>query len=275
MITGESSGFPDFSVMDIKKLKAFCEGMYYVYARRELIYPDPLHFLYQYEGIRNREVVGLIASSLAYGRVAQIMKSVDRVLSVMGSDPYTFLKDNKYFDVVPDSFKHRFTTNYDMNNFLANISGVIREYDSIEDFMRECMKLSHGDMLGALDEFAERLSRNKAEGSFSLITAPKDGSACKRLFMYLRWLVRHDDVDPGGWSVLKPSQLYVPLDTHMYQISVKLGLTKRKSADLVCCREISSAFSRLSPTDTAKFDFSLSRLGIRSLQDALHSITNP
>ena len=262
--------------MDIEKLRAFCEGMYYVYARRELIYPDPLHFLYQYEGIRNREVVGLIASSLAYGRVTRIMKSVDSVLSCMGADPYTFLKDNKDFRVVPDSFKHRFTTSYDMNNFLANISGVIREYDSIEEFMRECMKFSHGDMLGALDRFAERLSRNKAEGSFSLITAPKDGSACKRVFMYLRWLVRHDDVDLGGWSVLQPSQLYVPLDTHMYHISIKLGLTNRKSVDMKSAAEISATFSLLSPLDPIKFDFPLSRLGIRpSLNLPHYSLTLP
>ena len=70
----------------------------------------------------------------------------------------------------------------------------------------------------------------RAPEAFSLVTAPKDGSACKRLFLYLKWLVRHDDVDPGGWEVLRPSELIVPTDTHMHKIGMQLGLTKRKNA---------------------------------------------
>ena len=198
------------------QLKAFLEGMYYVYARRELIYPDPLYFLYNYEDLRDREVAGLVSSSLAYGRVAQIMKSSERVLACLGSHPREFLLKNGDRDIVPSEFKHRFTTSYDMNNYLRNIAGVLREYDNIENFMGECLKASGGLLLPALDKFADRLSKNKAEGSFSLITAPRDKSACKRVFMYLRWLVRHDDVDPGGWNVLASDGLVVPLDTHLH-----------------------------------------------------------
>ena len=255
--------------MDKAKLKAFLEGLYYVYARRELVYPDPLYYLYRYDDLRDREIAGLIASSLAYGRVAQIMKDVERVLSCLGDKPYDFLKDNKNFQIVPDSFKHRFTTSYDMNNFLANITGVIREYDSAEGFMEECLRLSGGNMLAALDKFAERLSRNKKDRAFPLVTAPKDGSACKRVFLFLRWMVRCDDVDPGGWNVLKPSQLIVPTDTHMHHIALRLGLTKRKTADLLTAYEISSGFCSVCMDDTAKYDFPLTRFGIRSL-DAIY-----
>ena len=251
--------------MNVEKLRAFLEGLYYVYARRELIYPDPLYYLYKYDDLRDREVVGLVASSLAYGRVAQIMKSVENVLSCLGRKPYKFLMNNNKFDIVPDNFKHRFTTGYDMNNFLANISGVIREYESVEAFMGECLKGSD-DKFSALDKFSERLSLNKKTGSFSLITAPKDGSACKRLFLFLRWLVRHDDVDPGGWSVMKPSELIVPLDTHMHHISLMLGLTTRKGADLASSRQITHSFSLISPNDPIRFDFSLTRFGIRPLE---------
>ena len=218
--------------MDAEKLKSFLEGMYYVYARRELIYPDPLYFLYNYDNLRDREVVGLITSSLAYGRVAQIMKSSEKVLACLGASPREYLLKHGDDDIVPSSFKHRFTTSADMNNYLHNISRVLKEYGNIETFMGECLKTSGGELLSGLDKFAERLSRNKAEGSFSLMTAPKDGSACKRLFMYLRWFVRKDDVDFGGWEVIKPSELIVPLDTHMYHISLLLGLTSRKLANL-------------------------------------------
>ena len=90
------------------KLKSFLEGLYYVYARRELINPDPLYFLYDYE-ISDREITGLIASSLAYGRVSQIMKSVKFVLDRLTEHPHKFLLTCKNFDIIPENFKHRFT----------------------------------------------------------------------------------------------------------------------------------------------------------------------
>ena len=252
-------------IMDNVKLKAFLEGMYYVYARRELVNPDPLYFLYSYNDLRDREVVGLIASSLAYGRVAQIMKSVERVLSCLGSHPREFLLKNKEFRVVPESFKHRFTTAYDMNNLLLNVSKVLREYGSIELLVEECLKASGGDILSGMDKFSDKLSQNKEEGKFSLISAPRDGSACKRLFLYLKWMTRSDEVDPGGWEVLKPSELIVPTDVHMHRVSQELGLTSRKNADLFSALQITSGFKFLNPFDPTKYDFSLTRFGIRHI----------
>lgn len=250
--------------MNRDKLKAFLDGLYYVYARRKLVDPDPLYFLYDYEDVRDLEVAGLVASSLAYGRVGQIMKSVSKVLGYLTKEPHKFLLDNDEFSIIPEDFRHRFTTNYDMNNFLWNIANVLREFSSIENFLCICLKKSNGDIFKALDEFAERLSLNKADDSFSLITRPCDGSACKRLFLFLKWLVRKDDVDPGGWKVLMPKDLIVPLDTHMHNISMKLGLTRRRSADLKCAVEITQKFNEICPDDPVKYDFVLTRFGIRS-----------
>lgn len=245
------------------KLRAFLEGLYYVYARRELINPDPLYFLYNYEDVRDLEVAGLIASSLAYGRVGQIMKSVDKVLGCLTREPHKFLLENEKFEVIPEDFRHRFTTSYDMNNFLWNISGILREYASIENFLNVCLKSSNWNLFFALDEFVDKLSLNKAEGGFSLVTRPSAGSACKRLFLFLKWLVRRDEVDPGGWTILKPSELVVPLDTHMHKISIELGLTVRRSGDLKCAIEITDKFREICPEDPVKYDFVLTRFGIR------------
>ena len=251
--------------MDKDKLKAFCEGMRYVYSRRELVNPDPLFFLYDYDDVRDREIVGLVASSLAYGRVAQIMKSVEKVLACLGKHPHDFLLNNDNPDIVPSTFKHRFTTARDMNTLLNNVKGVLREYGNIEAFVGECLKRSGGEIFSALDKFADRMSEGKAEGAFSLITAPRDGSACKRLFLYLRWMVRKDEVDPGGWEVLKPDELIVPTDVHMHRIARQLGITKRKVADLRTAIEITSGFSAICPEDVCRFDFVLTRFGIKFL----------
>ncbi len=249
--------------LDEKNLKSFLEGLYYVYARRKLINPDPLYFLYDYE-IYNREIVGLIASSLAYGRVNQIMKSVKFILKYLTGDPKKFLLSNANFNIIPESFKHRFTAAYDINNLLKNISEVLKKYNSIENFMCECISIKNNNLLEALNIFSDELSKNKREKSFNLISAPRDNSACKRLFLYLKWLVRSDEVDPGGWKIIKPAQLIVPTDTHMYNIAKKLGFTSRKSADLKTALEITEGFKKICPDDPAKYDFVLTRFGIRA-----------
>ena len=263
-MTGESYGASLFFADMDTRLKAFLDGLYYVYQRRELINPDPLYFLYKYDDVRDREIAGLVASSLAYGRVAQIMKSVERVLSCLTEEPHKFLLTNNRFDIVPEDFKHRFTTSEDINILLKNSAEILREYGTLEEFLRECLKISDGDIFCALDEFSLRLSRGRKPGSFSLVTAPRDGSACKRLFLFLKWLVRSDEVDPGGWKVILPSDLVVPTDTHMHSIAMKLGFTRRKNADLRCAIEITEGFREVCPEDPAKYDFVLTRFGIRA-----------
>ena len=99
---------------------------------------------------------------------------------------------------------------------------------------------------------------------FPLLAAPVDGSACKRLLLYLKWMVRHDEVDPGGWTVFSPKDLIMPMDTHIHGIALRLGLTKRKQADLKTAVEVTEAFARLTPEDPTRYDFVLSRFGIRS-----------
>ena len=257
--------------IDYKKLKAFLEGLYYVYARRELVYPDPLWYLYKYDDIRDREIVGLIASSLAYGRVAQIMKSVDRVLSCLGSKPREFLLKNGDTDIVPSSFKHRFTTSYDMNNFLRNIREAIIEYDSIENLLisnlpEDVSKLAGSDkkIFEALDKFSGFLTRGAKPRSFPLMTSPLKGSVSKRAYLYLRWLIRSDSVDPGGWTAFTPSQLLIPCDTHILTIAQHLGFIHTSHTSIKSALDISARFSSISPHDPAKYDFILTRFGLRS-----------
>jgi uncharacterized protein (TIGR02757 family) len=96
-----------------------------------------------------------------------------------------------------------------------------------------------------------------------LLADPRDKSACKRLNLYLRWMVRRDDVDPGGWEGVRPAQLVVPLDVHMHRIGRALGLTQRQQADCRTALEVTEAFRKISPEDPVKYDFALTRLGIR------------
>lgn len=266
------------------KLKSFLDGLYYAYGRRELIQPDPLWFLYRYKP-ENLEIVGLIASSLAYGRVAQILKSVEFVLSRLSKNPKNFIIQNQdNLKGLLGDFKHRFTTSADIENLLINTAKILNQYDTIENFLKNCLDSAksapaqiynyknyknHERLLSALDIFADKLSFKNSDFSpdlfstFPLIAAPKDGSACKRLFLFLKWMTRRDEVDPGGWSVLSPKDLIMPTDTHIHSVALRLGLSQRKQADLKTALEITRSLAALNPEDPTRYDFVLTRFGIR------------
>jgi len=242
------------------------DELYTRYHHRALVHPDPLEFLYDYHDPRDKEVVGLIASSLAYGKVAQILKSVSCVLERMNSSPCAFLLDsplNSLRRTFAD-FKHRFTTGEDLACMLYDAKGVIERHGSLHASFMACFNESDDTVLPALSSFVKQFNAcSSTNGKFSLLPSPTRGSACKRLNLFLRWMVRRDRVDPGGWHSIPVSKLVVPLDTHMHRICLLLHLTRRRQADLRAAVEVTHAFRRIVPQDPVRYDFVLTRLGIR------------
>jgi uncharacterized protein (TIGR02757 family) len=114
----------------------------------------------------------------------------------------------------------------------------------------------------ALGRFACELLSCGGLGACHLIPDPERGSACKRLLLYLRWMVRHDVVDPGGWEGVSAAKLVVPLDTHMFRLCRAMGFVTRKQASARAALEATAAFRRVMPDDPVRYDFALTRLGI-------------
>ena len=250
----------------MKKIsREMLDAVYDRYNKKELISPDPLEFLFYYENIKDREIAGLIAACLAYGKVTQILKSVDAVLSRMGESPSDFIDSHtlKDFTKIYKDFKHRFTTGSELANFLYGIKNVIRNYGSLEACFDEGFDGSAETVHAALTGFTLKLTESSEMSKNSLLPDPSRGSACKRLHLFLRWMIRSDEVDPGGWKNSYSAKLIVPLDTHMYRFARFYGFTLRKSADLVAASEITAGFRRLCPDDPVKYDFALTRFGIR------------
>ena len=249
----------------MKKIsKQILETIYDHYNRFEYVHPDPLEFLYNYERVRDREIIGLIASSLAYGTVSQILKSVHIVLEFLGQYPYSTLREcqlqtlERHFR----SFKHRFTTGDELAHFLYAIKKTIVNFGSLEQCLVESYREKDQTLNSALSFFVRNI---KKVSSVSLATVLPDvdkGSACKRLNLYLRWMIRKDSVDRGGWQ-LPQSKLIIPLDTHMHYFSLHYGFTQRKSADITTALEITKQFKRFNNDDPIKYDFAISRFGIR------------
>ena len=236
-----------------------------LYHHRAFVHPDPLEFLYDYPDLQDREIVALIASSLAYGRVAQILKSTSCILQRLGPSPYSFLQKStrkKLLSLFSD-FKHRFTTGEELALMLWGLKKVIEEYGSLHDCFSADMEDTDDTILPALTRFIRRFRKHMPATRDSLLPYPEKGSACKRLNLFLRWMVRQDNIDPGGWSRVSAAKLIVPLDTHMYKISRMLHLTERKHADMRTAIEITNAFREIVPDDPIRYDFVLTRLGIR------------
>lgn len=233
--------------------------------RRKYVHPDPLEFLYDYPDIRDREVVGLVSSGLAYGRVGQILKSVSTILKKMGPEPSVFLLENNYETMQKafEGFVHRFATGDKMAAFLTGAKAVIREFGSLGECFAYGFSKNDKTIFKALCFFAEKMRQHCPACPGHLVPVPGRLSACKRLNLYFRWMVRCDAVDPGGWCSSWSSGLIIPLDVHMHRICLQLGFTHRKSADMKTAMEITRQFRKISDRDPVKYDFSLTRLGIR------------
>lgn len=254
---------------DKEILREKLEDLYFKYNRREFVHPDPLEFLYNYDRSENREIAALFASSLAYGRVEQILKTVDRILSIMGKNPFDYIcsGNEKKFRKDFEGIVHRFATGDKIAALASGAYGMISEYGSIEACFMKYMLPDAVDVQNALVQFAAELRKYGIPDGDHLIPMPEKGGASKRLHLMLRWMSRKDEVDPGGWDNLPPSKLIIPLDVHMHRISGLLGLTSRKQANLKASLEITAAFAEIRPEDPVKYDFALTRLGIRRDSD--------
>lgn len=237
------------------------ETLYKKYHKKEFIHPDPLEFVLEYKTPGDMEIAGVIASSFATGRVGSILKAVRMIL-----EPFPDLKNDllsaaeRDLENIFGSFKYRFYNSKSLIGFLTGIKETLLEYGSLEEcfyrgFSRE------KSVQGGLASLASGI-RQKGSNARSVLPDPDKGSALKRLNMFLRWMVRRDDIDPGPWENIPPSSLIIPLDTHIMQISRILKFTSRKNADMQTAKEITEALREFDPEDPVRFDFSLSRLGI-------------
>ena len=264
---------------DYGKLKEKLESLYRTY-NSSYLYSDPLKYLHLYDAPGDQEVVGLIASSLAYGRVDGIFRSVEKVIEKMGSKPADFVRN---FDPHRDAglfrgFVHRFNRGEDVACLIYFIKQILDGYGSVGVLFAAFIDEEDENTERALTAFTEyvlSLDSTPFYGGGKLparagvryfFPSPRDGSPCKRLNLFLRWMARpRDGLDLGAWDSVPASKLVIPLDTHIARISQYIGLTTLKNPSWKMAVEITENLKRLDPADPLKYDFALSRLGILDL----------
>lgn len=229
------------------------------------IEPDPLQLVLRYTDRRDQEVAGLIAAAFAYGRADIIVSNIGAVLDKMTPSPARYLDtfDAREATRRFANFAHRFHKTPD----LVALLGCIAKAGSLGDLFAQCYEENDPDIGPALTRFVHRLlpTAHCPPPLRYLLTSPADGSACKRMNLYLRWMIRRTPPDLGLWTFADPAKLVMPVDTHIHRIATFLGLNDRKSADWKAARNLTDRLARFDPGDPVRYDFALCRLGILDL----------
>jgi len=235
---------------------------------------DPIEFPHAYSRPEDREMAGFIAAAFAYGNVNLFKPVVGTLLSPMGESPFGFIR---HFSVkrhrrLFSGIKYRFNENDDIIAFFFLLRELIRKHGSIETAFKKHYRHDDADIGKALAGLIDTLiaadtspvygSNIKPSGLLQLIPSPIKGSACKRMNLYLRWMIRDRDIDFGIWKGIPKNRLVIPLDTHIARIGRCLGLTSRASQDWKMAVEITESLKKLDSEDPLKYDFALCHQGI-------------
>jgi uncharacterized protein (TIGR02757 family) len=248
------------------RLKQLCDSLYRLYNKREYISPDPLELVVAYTDPIEREVAAFICASFAVGRVNCILSGLHALLerlpcSLKELDRISYRDYRSIFQ----GFRYRFFGKDETAAFFGLISSLLRDYGSLGGFFRGQYRPADNHPADYIRRFLGALRERLPGDPGILLPKPDTKSACKRVNLFLRWMVRSDAVDPGGWDFIDRARLIIPLDTHMQRIGRSLGLLNRQQADMAAACELTERFKLISPEDPVKYDFCLSRFGIHPL----------
>lgn len=244
----------------------------------EFNYPDsatdPIQIVRRFSTSEDREIVGFIAASLAFGRVTSVLQSIERVLSVLGPRPAEYVRR---FDPRRDaasfrSIVHRWTRGPDIAALIWILHNMLARSGSIESFFTEGFDPAAQDLSAAIDSFSTRALAfdlkpiyggvPRRPGVCYFFPRASAGSGCKRLNLFLRWMIRHDALDLGVWSAIPASKLVVPLDTHVVRLGRCLRLTKRTSPGWRMAVDITNSLRTFDADDPVKYDFAICHIGM-------------
>ncbi len=235
---------------------------------------DPIQIVRRYQRDDDREIVGFVSAALAFGRVLSVLQSIERVLAVMGSSPAAYVRR---FDARRDGpafagIVHRWTREADIVALLWLLRQMIDRAGSVQGFFLEGYDTAADDVADALDSFSTRALALDMKAAYGRVPKrpgvcyffprPSAGSGCKRLNLFLRWMVRGDALDLGVWRRVSPAKLIVPLDTHVIRVGRCLRLTTYTSPGWRMARDITVSLRRLDPDDPVKYDYALCHLGM-------------
>lgn len=246
---------------------------HYISYKKKFSSKDPVWNLYSFNDEKNIELAALITAAFAYGSVDLINAFLQRLFAVTGSNLYEFTinfskhKDKKHLS----GMYYRFNSGMDVINMFTSLNSALRLHGTLKNFFLKNYSDNDIDILPALSKFTSGLNSNitgtgkpgKNNSYYHyLFSDPANKSACKRMNLFLRWMVRKDEIDLGIWSEINTAKLIMPVDIHIARISKNLKLLRRKSVDLKFASLLTEKLKQFDPNDPVKYDFALCHLGI-------------
>jgi uncharacterized protein (TIGR02757 family) len=235
---------------------------------------DPIQIVRRFEAPDDCEIVAFCAAGLAFGRVASVLQSVERLVAVMGSRPAAYVRqyDPRREGARLKPIVHRWIRGVDLSALLWLLRQMLDRSGSIEGFFLEGHDPAADDIGASIDSFSSRALALDLRSAYGRVPArpgvayffprPSHGSGCKRLNLFLRWMVRRDALDFGVWTRVSPRQLIVPLDTHVIRVGTCLKLTRYASPGWAMARDITGALRRLDESDPVRYDYAMCHLGM-------------
>jgi uncharacterized protein (TIGR02757 family) len=241
---------------------------------RSTLSPDPLEFPHKFSNYFDIEIAALLSSVFAYGNVSQINSSLDKIFSVTEWKPYDFVvnfslkKQSKLFAKI----KHRFYTPNDIGVLFAALNRIYQSNDSLKKFFLMYYFDRDENLKEAISFFSENVNSifkhisDLSLGLKFMFPNPKTGSACKRMNLFLRWMVRKDTLDLGLWNEIPKSKLIIPVDTHIARICKELKLTTLNNISWKMAEEITDNLKHFDENDPVKYDFAICHIGMRKMK---------
>ena len=258
----------------VKDLKPILEAAFKDFHHENESRLDPISLVYRYQTPHDRELVAVLVALLSYGNVRTIIQSGNRMLAPLGTSPFEYLISESPLHVW-DDFKHRFTTGVDIEIVSHWLRQTLRKHGSIESFFAHTNPSATTPMKLKISNFVRGLwsqplpkclikkLENRQRNLKYLISDPEQGSACKRLNMFLRWVVRpQDGVDLGLWKTVSTRELMLPIDTHLLQTLKKLRWVNSDQANWKTVERATQKLREISENDPIRYDFALCHLSM-------------
>lgn len=231
------------------------------YNKNDFIKDDPISIPHRFTKKQDIEIAGLFAATLAWGNRTSIINSCNKLMTLMDNQPYNFILNHSQKELKPfETFVHRTFNATDLLYFISFLKHHYTQNDSLENlFLNQNIELGLSNFKESFFSLKDFPARTKKH-----VSSPENKSTCKRLNMYLRWMVRKDKkgVDFGIWKKIKPAQLYIPLDVHVENYARQLNLIERKQRDWLTVCELTSNLKLIDKNDPVRFDFALFGMGI-------------
>lgn len=254
------------------EIKHWLDRQFDAFNNPSFIAEDPISVPHRFTKLQDREIAGFFAAIMAWGQRQTIINKCNELISLMDDDPHQFIIHHKEYDrKVFLNFRHRTLQPDDVICLVDCLQRYYADHASLENAFADSMSPAHVDTYAALSGFHDLLFDHPhiMQRTRKHIATPVRKSSCKRLSMFLRWMVRSDDrgVDFGVWKKISPAQLIIPLDLHVGNTARKLGLLKRHVNDWQAAVELTMKLRQFDADDPVKYDFALFNAGLYKLAD--------